>query len=143
MISTVSSPPSGSPPISPHAPPSPSSSSQTPSSALPPSLPTLPTPPTSSTSSFTRQTYMDKRDLCEPLFSAQTPKNGNHIYFSCNGNADFARGPGSQDRLSNGELHFEVEVLVRLSRCDYVPEGLQTKNCGVSSFQLRPAAAMD
>ncbi|KAH6802979.1 hypothetical protein C2S51_034425 [Perilla frutescens var. frutescens] len=86
--------------------------------------------------------HMDKRDLCEPLFGVQTPKNGNHIFFSCNGNADFARGPGSQDRLSNGELHqrdsgyvhSEVEVLVRLSRCDYVPEGLQTKNCDVSSF---------
>lgn len=86
--------------------------------------------------------HMDKRNLCEPLFGVQTPKNGNHIIFSCNGNADFSRGPSSQDRLSNGELHqresgylhSEVEVLVRLSRCDYVSENLQTKNCGVSSF---------
>ncbi|XP_057789312.1 uncharacterized protein LOC131006156 isoform X2 [Salvia miltiorrhiza] len=86
--------------------------------------------------------HINKRDLCEPLFGVQTPKNGNHIIFSCNGNTDFARNAGSEDRLSNGELHqrdggymhSEVEVLVRLSRCDYVPESPQTKNCGVSSF---------
>lgn len=86
--------------------------------------------------------HINKRDLCEPLFGVQTPKNGNHVIFSCNGNADIARAPGLQDRPCNGELHHrdsgyvhsEVEVLVRLSRCDYVPEGQQTKNSGVTSF---------
>ncbi|KAL1542284.1 hypothetical protein AAHA92_26404 [Salvia divinorum] len=86
--------------------------------------------------------HINKRDLCEPLFGVQTPKNGNHIIFSCNGNTDFNMGHGSGDHLSNGDLHqidsgyvhSEVEVLVRLSRCDYVPEAPQTKNCGVSSF---------
>ncbi|XP_042012997.1 uncharacterized protein LOC121761414 isoform X4 [Salvia splendens] len=86
--------------------------------------------------------HINQRDLCEPLFGVQTPKNGNHIYFSCNGNTDFTMGHGSGDHLSNGDLHqrdsgyvhSEVEVLVRLSRCDYVPEGPQTKSCGVASF---------
>lgn len=86
--------------------------------------------------------HIDKRDLCEPLFGGQSPKNGNHVIFSCNGNAEVARAPGSQDYLCNGErhhrdsgyVHSEVEVLVRLSRCDYAPEGPQTKNAGVSSL---------
>lgn len=85
---------------------------------------------------------IDKRDPFEPTFGVQTQKNGNRIIFSCNGNADFDRDPSSQDRLCNGELlpredgcvHSEFEVLVRLSRCDYVPESVQTKNCGVASF---------
>ncbi|XP_047979781.1 uncharacterized protein LOC125221631 isoform X3 [Salvia hispanica] len=86
--------------------------------------------------------HINQRDLCEPLFGVQTPKNGNHIFFSCNGNTDFTMGHGSGDHLSNGDLHqrdggyvhSEVEVLVRLSRCDYVPEGPQTKYCGIASF---------
>ncbi|XP_042016980.1 uncharacterized protein LOC121765012 isoform X3 [Salvia splendens] len=87
--------------------------------------------------------HINQRDLCEPLFGVQTPKNGNHIFFSCNGNTDFTMGHGSGDHLSNGDLHqrdsgyvhSEVEVLVKLSRCDYVPEGPQIKNCGVASFR--------
>ncbi|KAK6138026.1 hypothetical protein DH2020_028222 [Rehmannia glutinosa] len=90
--------------------------------------------------------HIDKLDLCEPMFGAQTPKTGNaHIIFSCNGNADFDRSPSAQDRLCNGELlqrdggymHSEVEVLVRLSRCDYVLQSLQTNNCGISSFDCQ------
>ncbi|KAI3470617.1 hypothetical protein Pfo_027280 [Paulownia fortunei] len=90
--------------------------------------------------------HMDKLDLCEQMFGAQTPKNGNaHIIFSCNGNAEFDRSPNAQDRLCNGELlqrdrgyvHSEVEVLVRLSRCDYVLQSLQTNNCGISSVDCQ------
>ncbi|KAL8518189.1 hypothetical protein ACS0TY_009527 [Phlomoides rotata] len=87
--------------------------------------------------------HNDKRDLFEPTFGVQTQKNGNRIIFSCNGNADFDRDPSSQDRLCNGELlprdggcvHSEVEVMLRLSRCDYTTESVQTKNCGVASFR--------
>ncbi|KAL3649934.1 hypothetical protein CASFOL_006337 [Castilleja foliolosa] len=61
-----------------------------------------------------------------------------HIIFSCNGNGDF---DSAEDHFYNGELlqrdgyvHSEVEVLVRLSRCDYIHQSPQTDNCGVSSF---------
>ncbi|KAK4435926.1 hypothetical protein Salat_0756200 [Sesamum alatum] len=80
---------------------------------------------------------MDKLDLCEPTFGVQTQKNGNaHIIFSCNGNADFERSSNAQEVLQrdSGYMHSEVEVLVRLSRCDYVPQNMQTNNCGISSF---------
>ncbi|KAL0403554.1 UNVERIFIED_CONTAM: hypothetical protein Sradi_1996200 [Sesamum radiatum] len=80
---------------------------------------------------------MDKLDLCDPTFGVQTQKNGNtHIIFSCNGNADFDRSSNAQEVLQrdSGYMHSEVEVLVRLSRCDYVPQNMQTDNCGISSF---------
>lgn len=84
----------------------------------------------------------DKRDIFEPTFGVQTQKNGNRIIFSCNGNADFDRDPSSQDRLCNGELltrdggyvHSEVEVMVRVSTCNYASESLHTKTSGVASF---------
>ncbi|XP_011102063.1 uncharacterized protein LOC105180111 isoform X2 [Sesamum indicum] len=80
---------------------------------------------------------MDKLDLCDPTFGVQTQKNGNtHIIFSCNGNADFERSSAAQEVLQrdSGYMHSEVEVLVRLSRCDYVPQNMQTNNCGIPSF---------
>ncbi|KAL6524662.1 hypothetical protein OROHE_015944 [Orobanche hederae] len=89
-----------------------------------------------------RSSINGSRLLSEPMFGAQSSKTGNaHIIFSCNGNTDFDRSP-AQDRIYNGEMlqrdggyaHSEVEVLVRLSRCDYVFQGLQTNNCGFSSF---------
>lgn len=89
-----------------------------------------------------RSSINGSRLLSEPMFGAPSPKTGNaHIIFSCNGNTDFDRSP-AQDRICNGEMlqrdggyvHSEVEVLVRLSRCDYVFQGLQTNNCVFSSF---------
>ncbi|GER51192.1 N-acetylmuramic acid 6-phosphate etherase [Striga asiatica] len=68
-----------------------------------------------------------------------------HIIFSCNGSADYDRSHNTQNRFGNGELlqreggyvHSEVEVLVRLSTCDYVFQSLQTSNCGISSYECQ------
>ncbi|KAL3838187.1 hypothetical protein ACJIZ3_022778 [Penstemon smallii] len=87
--------------------------------------------------------HMDMLDFCEPIFDVQAQTNGNaHIVVSCNRNTNFDRNPTAQDRLRNGEplqrdcgyMHSEVEVLVRLSRCDYGPQSMHTNNCGISSF---------
>ncbi|CAA0829269.1 Unknown protein [Striga hermonthica] len=89
---------------------------------------------------------LDKISLSEPMFGTQTPKTNNaHIVFSCNGNANYDRSRNAQDHYGNGEVlqrddgyvHSEVEVLVRLSRCDYVLQSLQANNCGVSSFECQ------
>ncbi|KAI3458839.1 hypothetical protein Pfo_015502 [Paulownia fortunei] len=96
--------------------------------------------------SGTENKLMDRLDFCEPVFGVQTRKNGNaHKIFPCNGNAEINRSPSAQDRICNGELmqrdggyvHSEVEVLVRLSRCDYVPQSLQANNSGISSFDFQ------
>ncbi|XP_011069481.2 uncharacterized protein LOC105155304, partial [Sesamum indicum] len=49
---------------------------------------------------------------------------------------DFERSSAAQEVLQrdSGYMHSEVEVLVRLSRCDYVPQNMQTNNCGIPSF---------
>ncbi|KAL8538876.1 hypothetical protein ACS0TY_000759 [Phlomoides rotata] len=89
---------------------------------------------------------MDNLGFYEPVFGVQTRKNGNaHKIFPCNGNMDIDRSPGALNRICNGELmqrdgaymHSEVEVVVRLSRCDHIPQSLQTKNIGVSSFDYQ------
>ncbi|GER28900.1 chloroplast Ycf2 [Striga asiatica] len=89
---------------------------------------------------------LDKISLSEPMFGTQIPKTNNaHIVFSCNGNANYDRSHNAQDHYGNGEVlqrddgyvHSEVEVLVRLSRCDYVLQSLQANNCGVSSFECQ------
>ncbi|KAL2557972.1 hypothetical protein Fot_02711 [Forsythia ovata] len=94
----------------------------------------------------TESRYRDGLDFCEPIFGVQTPKNGNaHIFFSCNGNSDYNRSPSVRHHPHNGELlqgdsgyvHSEVEVLVRLSRCDYGPQSLQTKKYGISSIDCQ------
>lgn len=90
--------------------------------------------------------FVDKLDLSEPIFGVQTQRNGNaDIIFSCNGNGDFDRHPSAQDCLFNGErlqrdggyVHSEVEVLVRLSRCDYVVQSLQTNNGRISPIDCQ------
>ncbi|KAL2541497.1 hypothetical protein Adt_02475 [Abeliophyllum distichum] len=94
----------------------------------------------------TESRYRDGLDFCEPIFGVQTPKNGNaHIFFSCNGNSDYNRSPSVRHHPHNGELlqgdsgyvHSEVEVLVRLSRCDYGPQSLQTKKYDISSIDCQ------
>lgn len=100
----------------------------------------------------TENKHMDRLDFCDPIFGVQAHKNGNaHIIFSCNGNTNFSESHNTHDRLCNGDLlsgdggyvHSEVEVLVRLSRCGYSPQSLQTTNYDISSFncsyeQMRP-----
>ncbi|KAL3649735.1 hypothetical protein CASFOL_006138 [Castilleja foliolosa] len=85
-------------------------------------------------------------DYCEPLSGFQTWKNGNaHKIFPCNGSADITGIPSAQARVCNGELmqrdcgyvHSEVELLVGLSRCDYVPKSLQANNIGISSSDFQ------
>ncbi|XP_022865627.1 uncharacterized protein LOC111385469 isoform X2 [Olea europaea var. sylvestris] len=94
----------------------------------------------------TQSRYRDRLDFCETIFGVQTPKNGNsHIFFSCNGNADYDSSPNVRHHTRNGELlqgdsgyvHSEVEVLVRLSRCDYGPESLQSTNYSISSIDCQ------
>lgn len=89
----------------------------------------------------TESKFTDRLDFCEPMFGVQTWKNGNgHKIFRCNGNAEFDRNPNAQNHTCNGELvqrdsgyvRSEVEVLVRLSGCDYVPQGLAADNSGIS-----------
>ncbi|KAL7148114.1 hypothetical protein ABFS83_06G156300 [Erythranthe nasuta] len=84
--------------------------------------------------------------LREPILGVQTQRNCNaDIIVSCNGNGDFDRYPSAQDYLFNddrmqidgGYVHSEVEVLVRLSRCDYVVQSLQTNNCGISPIDCQ------
>ncbi|GFP97273.1 hypothetical protein PHJA_001871400 [Phtheirospermum japonicum] len=81
-------------------------------------------------------------NFCEPVSGVQTWKNGNaHKIFPCNGSTDITGIPSAQARVCNGELmqrdggyvHSKVELLVGLSRCEYVPKSLQTNNIGISS----------
>ncbi|CAA0814375.1 Unknown protein [Striga hermonthica] len=89
---------------------------------------------------------IDKMSLSGPMFGAQSLRTGNaHIIFSCNGSADYDRSHNTQNHFGNGELlqreggyvHSEVEVLVRLSTCDYVLQSLQTSNCDISSYECQ------
>ncbi|KAL6503656.1 hypothetical protein OROGR_025579 [Orobanche gracilis] len=85
-----------------------------------------------------RSSINGSRLLSEPMFGVQSPKTGNaHIIFSYNENTDFDRSL-AQDRLCNGEMlqrdEGYVHSEVRLSRCDYVFQGLQTNNYRFSSF---------
>ncbi|XP_051142771.1 uncharacterized protein LOC127259459 isoform X2 [Andrographis paniculata] len=88
----------------------------------------------------TESKFADSLDYCEPVFGAQTWKNGNaHKIFPCNGNTDVDRSPSAQSHLCNGDLgqrdgymRPEVDMLVRPSTCDYAPQGLQADNSGIS-----------
>lgn len=89
---------------------------------------------------------MDNLGFCEPVFGVQTRKNGNvHKIFPCNGNMDIDRSAGALDRICNGELmqrdsgyiHSEVELVVRLSRCDRIAQSERTKNSAASSFDFQ------
>ncbi|KAL2539849.1 hypothetical protein Adt_00827 [Abeliophyllum distichum] len=81
-------------------------------------------------------------NFSEPIVGIQTQRNGNaNLSLSFNGNTDnngihSARVHPCNSELLQGEggyEHSEVELLARLSRCDYGPQSYQTKSFGIPS----------
>ncbi|KZV55280.1 hypothetical protein F511_06757 [Dorcoceras hygrometricum] len=80
---------------------------------------------------------MDMLEYCEPVLGSQTQNA--LTAFPCNGNTDFNSRPSARDHLCNGELfqrdgeylHSDIEVSVRFTRGNYIPQKFPANNCDI------------